>query len=72
MMDLTLDPTSTTSRSLDPSLDSSSLATDERELMLAMLAYKQRSGRMFPTWSEVLEILIELGYSKDGSVSPRN
>ena len=32
--------------------------------MLAMKDYKQRSGRMFPTWSEVLEVLRELGYEK--------
>jgi hypothetical protein len=30
----------------------------------AMVDYKQRSGRMFPTWSEVLEILVGLGYQK--------
>ena len=40
------------------------LSGDEGELMQAMEAYKQRSGRMFPTWSEVLEILVELGYRK--------
>ena len=32
--------------------------------MQAMQAYKQRSGRMFPTWSEVLEVLQSLGYQK--------
>jgi hypothetical protein len=32
--------------------------------MLAMNAYKQQSGRMFPTWSEVLEVLRGLGYEK--------
>lgn len=36
----------------------------EVELMLAMQAYKQASGRMFPTWSEVLEVLQGLGYRK--------
>jgi hypothetical protein len=29
-----------------------------------MQAYKQSSGRMFPTWSEVLEVLQGLGYQK--------
>jgi hypothetical protein len=29
-----------------------------------MNEYKQRSGRMFPTWSEVLEVLRGLGYEK--------
>ncbi len=32
--------------------------------MQAMHDYKQRSGRMFPTWSEVLEVLRDLGYEK--------
>jgi hypothetical protein len=32
--------------------------------MLAMKEYKDRSGRMFPTWSEVLEVLRSLGYEK--------
>ncbi len=35
--------------------------------MLAMKQYKQKSGRMFPTWSEVLEVLRGLGYEKVGS-----
>ena len=34
------------------------------EFMLAMNEYKQKSGRMFPTWSEVLEVLRGLGYEK--------
>jgi hypothetical protein len=37
----------------------------ELELMHAMQAYKVSSGRMFPTWSEVLEVLQGLGYRKD-------
>jgi hypothetical protein len=36
----------------------------ELELMQAMQAYKISSGRMFPTWSEVLEVLKTLGYAK--------
>ena len=32
--------------------------------MQAMHDYKHRSGRMFPTWSEILEVLRELGYEK--------
>jgi hypothetical protein len=34
------------------------------EVMAAMDAYKRRSGRMFPTWSEVLEVLTDLGYRR--------
>ena len=36
----------------------------EAELMQAMQDYKQSSGRMFPTWSEVLQVAQGLGYQK--------
>lgn len=36
----------------------------ERELAQAIEAYQRSSGRMFPTWSEVLGILESLGYHK--------
>jgi hypothetical protein len=36
----------------------------EDEFQRAMQEYKQTSGRMFPTWSEVLEVLNSLGYQK--------
>jgi hypothetical protein len=39
-------------------------AEDEREFQLAMDQYKRRSGRQFPTWSEVLEVLCSIGYAK--------
>src|SRR4051794_16756237 len=38
----------------------------ELEFMRAMQDYKLSSGRMFPTWSEVLEVLLSLGYDKPG------
>ena len=34
------------------------------EFMKAIEDYKQSSGRMYPTWSEVLEVLVGLGYEK--------
>jgi hypothetical protein len=37
---------------------------DVREFELAMANYKERSGRLFPTCSELLEVLRELGYAK--------
>ena len=37
---------------------------DALRLGEAMDAYKRLSGRMFPTWSEVLEVLRDLGYEK--------
>jgi hypothetical protein len=36
----------------------------EAEFLKAMQDYKLSSGRMFPTWSEVLEVLKSLGYEK--------
>jgi hypothetical protein len=36
----------------------------EEEFQRAMEDYKNASGRMFPTWSEVLEVLKSLGYEK--------
>jgi hypothetical protein len=36
----------------------------EVEFVTAMDEYKRRSGRMFPTWSEVLEVLTDLGYRR--------
>jgi putative nucleotidyltransferase with HDIG domain len=40
------------------------LPAAELEFMHAMQAYKRSSGRQFPTWSEVLEVLRSLGYQK--------
>ena len=40
------------------------ISAPELEFADAMQAYKLRSGRLFPTWSEVLEVLRSLGYQK--------
>jgi hypothetical protein len=40
------------------------LGADELEFIQAIHTHKQRTGRAFPTWSEVLRILRELGYEK--------
>jgi hypothetical protein len=37
------------------------------EFQQAMERYRRSSGRMFPTWSEVLEVLREIGYRKAGA-----
>ena len=39
----------------------------EIEFMGAMQEYKRSSRRMFPTWSEVLEVVRGLGYEKASS-----
>ena len=51
-------------RQIDPTTCERDYASDEIEFMTAMDDYKRRSGRMFPTWSEVLEVLRDLGYRK--------
>ena len=51
-------------RFVDPTTCEREYTLAEREFMEAMQAYKHRSGRMFPTWSEVLEVLTNLGYEK--------
>src|SRR5438045_1054876 len=51
-------------RFVDPTTCERDYSQAELEFMLAMNQYKQTSGRMFPTWSEVLEVLRSLGYEK--------
>lgn len=51
-------------RLIDPTTCERDYSLDEVEFMKAMDDYKRKSGRMFPTWSEVLEVVRGLGYSK--------
>ena len=51
-------------RFVDPATCERDYSAAELEFMQAMQLYKQSSGRMFPTWSEVLEVLTHLGYEK--------
>jgi hypothetical protein len=53
-------------RFVDPTTCEKDYFEAEMELMRAMQRYHQTSGRMFPTWSEVLEVLKSLGYEKVG------
>jgi hypothetical protein len=54
-------------RFVDPTTCERDYSVAEMEFMQAMHDYKQSSGRMFPTWSEVLEVLQALGYAKPGT-----
>ncbi|MBI5761136.1 MAG: hypothetical protein HZA46_21640 [Planctomycetales bacterium] len=49
-------------RQIDPTTCERDYSGDEIEFMRAMDDYKRRSGRQFPTWSEVLEVVRSLGY----------
>lgn len=51
-------------RQIDPTTCERDYNDDEIEFMQAMDKYKRRSGRQFPTWSEVLEVLHNIGYRK--------
>lgn len=49
-------------RQIDPTTCERDYSDDEIEFMHALDAYKRFSGRMFPTCSEILEVLRALGY----------
>ena len=57
-------------RQIDPTTCERDYTGEEIEFMQAMDAYKRSSGRMFPTCSEVLEVIRALGYEKQCSDSP--
>jgi hypothetical protein len=51
-------------RMIDPATCDREYSDAEIEFMQAIQDYKKSSGRMFPTWSEVLEVVQRLGYQK--------
>lgn len=55
---------STRRQKIDPTTCEREYTAAELEFMQAIQAYKRASGRMFPTWSEILEVLQGLGYQK--------
>lgn len=57
-------------RQIDPTTCERDYNDDEIEFMRALDDYKRRSGRMFPTCSELLEVFRGLGYVKSSGVSP--
>ncbi|GEM_PF-1502990 len=58
-------------RQIDPTTCERDYSSDEIEFMSAMDQYKRTSGRMFPTCSEVLEVLRSLGYQKMPVAQPQ-
>ncbi len=55
-------------RRIDPTTCERDYSNDEVEFMRAVDRYKRSTGRMFPTTSELLEVLRSLGYSKVAAV----
>jgi len=51
-------------RQIDPTTCERDYTDAEVEFMHALDKYKRASGRMFPTCSEILEVLRDLGYEK--------
>lgn len=51
-------------RQIDPTTCERDYTDAEIEFMHALDEYKRTSGRMFPTCSEILEVLTNLGYKK--------
>ncbi len=51
-------------RQIDPTTCERDYTNDEIEFMQALDEYKRRNGRMFPTCSEILEVIRDLGYCR--------
>ena len=49
-------------RQIDPTTCERDYTDNEVEFMQAMDEYKRKNGRMFPTCSEILEVIREMGY----------
>ena len=47
--------------------ESGELSDDQFEFLLAIDAYKAKNKRTFPSWTEVLEVFLCLGYKKNGT-----
>lgn len=58
-------------RQIDPTTCERDYSEDEIQFMNALEQYKRASGRMFPTCSEVLEVVRSLGYVKLSSAETR-
>jgi hypothetical protein len=56
-------------RQIDPTTCERDYTTDEIEFMNRLEEYKRSSGRMFPTCSEILEVIRGLGYERRPSVT---
>ncbi len=56
-------------RQIDPTTCERDYTDEEIEFMHALDRYKRASGRMFPTCSEVLEVIRGLGYQRSTTSS---
>jgi len=51
-------------RQIDPTTCERDYSEEEIEFMHALDEYKRKNGRMFPTCSEILEVVRKLGYER--------
>ncbi len=40
------------------------MSTEQFEFVMAIETYKKVNKRLFPSWTEVLEVMLQLGYRK--------
>ena len=59
-------------RQIDPTTCERDYTTDEVEFMQALDEYKRKNGRMFPTCSEILEVVRDIGYSRQTASTPQS
>ena len=59
-------------RQIDPTTCERDYSDDEIQFMHALDAYKRTSGRMFPTCSEILEVIRALGYVRVTAIPTAN
>lgn len=57
-------------RQIDPTTCERDYSNDEIEFMRALDEYKRANGRMFPTCSEILEVVRGLGYQRIDPTEP--
>lgn len=55
-------------RQIDPTTCEREYSEAEVEFMNALELYKRKNGRMFPTCSEILEVIVSLGYRKANEI----
>lgn len=56
-------------RQIDPTTCERDYSDDEIAFMHAIDEYKRRSGRMFPTCSEILEVIRDMGYVRVSDIN---
>jgi hypothetical protein len=51
-------------RHVDPTTSERDYTIEQLEFLRAIESYKRDHGRPFPTWTEVLEVILDLGYRR--------